>query len=190
MSRESKNSGGGLGIIIIIVLVVIAYRNYSSNEKNDITEAVEQIVDKVTKYSSDQGKIVKKIGIGQEGYKRKFLEDAHKFYDLYLEELGDDFTPDDEFDNEGKYLGNHEEVCLQLGDLLKAMCENYRNVSKKSEREALLEEMFNSGSDDYESGFEIYRYITNIGQIVIYVTGDTWYNDELFVIELNDAIIY
>lgn len=206
MSEENRNSGSGWGIIIIIVIVIFACRHCSSDKDTKVSksakEGVEQSVnnnddadnydeddaddydDNGIKYPSD-----KKGGISQEVYKKKFLEEVHQFYDLYVDELGNDFEPDDEYDADGNYLGTNEEVCLQLGDLLKDMCENYGNVSKQNDREELLDEMFDYGSDEYESGYEIHRYITNIGQMVMIITGETWYNHELFVYEMNEAII-
>lgn len=197
MSNDNQNSSGGgcFGFIVVIVIVAFFIRGCVSNSKDDtskntiekqqndsskdVTKKQDDVIKNVTKKIQEKSNSITKKDSSEENQK-KFIEAENKFYDMYIECFGNDFSIADEPFENGEYKGNNRKKYKKLAKVLDDMCMYYKGIKKKSDRYDTLGDLH----------LHMYDYIYNVRQMLMLIEDVNKYEDEEFILEYSDYIVY
>lgn len=169
-NNQKSNGGGCFSFILFVVVLGFVIKGCSGGNvsNDDDSNALKKTIEKTLDSKKDTS----------EENQKKFLESGNKFYDMYMDYFGKNYSIDDEPFEYGEYKGDNEEKYRDLAEILNDMCKYYNGIKKQGDRYDVLGEL----------PFSMYDYIYNVRQMLTLIDGVKEYDDEKFTIEYGDYI--
>lgn len=170
-NNQKSNGGGCFGFILFVIILMFVIKGCGSG--NLSKDGGDNASKKTTEKTLDSKKDT------SEENQKKFLESGNKFYNMYMDYFGEDFSIDDEPFEYGEYKGDNEEKYRDLAEVLDDMCVYYSGIKKQGDRYDVLEEL----------PLSMYDYTYNVRQMMTLIDDVKKYDDEKFTIEYSDYIV-